>query len=79
MYNERREQEPSIGCPLSPLAWGMAILPEGTTEGKSAFIHTRWVIRTYFFPGEGALQTTARYRTLPLERPQAPFLGHTGA
>ena len=51
MYNERREQEPFTGCPLSPLSWGMAILPEGTTEGKSAFIHTRWVIRTYLSSG----------------------------
>jgi hypothetical protein len=47
MYNERREQEPFTGCPLSPLPWGMAILLEDTTEGNSDFIHTRWVIRTY--------------------------------
>ena len=51
MYNERREQEPFIGRPLSPLPWGMAILPEDTTESKSAFIQTRWVIRTYFSSG----------------------------
>jgi hypothetical protein len=63
MYNERREQEPLIGCPLSPLPWGMAILPEGTTEGKSSFIHTRWVIRTYFFSGEDALSPRPRGRS----------------
>ena len=51
MHNERREQEPFTGCPLSPLPWGMAILPQDTTEGNSAFIHTRWVIRTYLFLG----------------------------